>query len=160
MANTPQNQVAQNLVAQNRRARHDYFIEDVVEGGLVLTGSEVKSLRQGRASILESYASEEGGEMFLVNAHIPTYDAANRFNHEPKRPRKILLKRKEMAKMIGMVHREGYTVIPVSIYFNKRGIAKVGLGLARGKKQADKRDTEKKRDWQREKARLMRNKDL
>lgn len=155
MASTPQ-----NLVAQNRRARHDYFIEDVVEGGLVLTGSEVKSLRQGRASILESYASEEGGEMFLVNAHIPTYDAANRFNHEPKRPRKILLKRKEMAKMIGMVHREGYTVIPVSIYFNKRGIAKVGLGLARGKKQADKRDTEKKRDWQREKARLMRNKDL
>lgn len=155
MATTPQ-----NLVAQNRRARHDYFIEDVVEGGLVLTGSEVKSLRQGRASILESYASEEDGEMFLVNAHIPTYDAANRFNHEPKRPRKILLKRKEMAKMIGMVHREGYTVIPVSIYFNKRGIAKVGLGLARGKKQADKRDTEKKRDWQREKARLMRNKDL
>ncbi len=155
MATTPQ-----NLVAQNRRARHDYFIEDVVEGGLVLTGSEVKSLRQGRASILESYASEEDGEMYLVNAHIPTYDAANRFNHEPKRPRKILLKRKEMAKMIGMVHREGYTVIPVSIYFNKRGIAKVGLGLARGKKQADKRDTEKKRDWQREKARLMRNKDL
>lgn len=155
MATTPQ-----NLVAQNRRARHDYFIEDVVEGGLVLTGSEVKSLRQGRASILESYASEEGGEMFLVNAHIPTYDAANRFNHEPKRPRKILLKRKEMAKMIGMVHREGYTVVPVSIYFNKRGIAKVGLGLARGKKQADKRNTEKKRDWQREKARLMRNKDL
>ncbi len=150
----------QNLVAQNKRARHDYFIEDVVEGGLVLTGSEVKSLRQGRASILESYASEENGEMFLVNAHIPTYDAANRFNHEPKRPRKILLKRKEMAKMIGMVHREGYTVVPVSIYFNKRGIAKVGLGLARGKKQVDKRDTEKKRDWQRDKARLLRNKTL
>ncbi|WP_282609005.1 SsrA-binding protein SmpB [Pelagibius sp. Alg239-R121] len=149
-----------NLVAQNRRARHDYFIEDVVEGGLVLTGSEVKSLRQGRASILESYAAEEKGEMFLVNAHIPTYDAANRFNHEPKRPRKILLKRKEMAKMIGMVHREGYTVVPVSLYFNKRGIAKVGLGLAKGKKQADKRDTERKRDWQRDKARLLRNKTL
>lgn len=149
-----------NLVAQNKRARHDYFIEDVVEGGLVLTGSEVKSLRQGRASILESYASEENGEMFLVNAHIPTYDAANRFNHEPKRPRKILLKRKEMAKMIGMVHREGYTVVPVSLYFNKRGIAKVGLGLARGKKQVDKRQTEKKRDWQRDKARLLRNKTL
>lgn len=149
-----------NLVAQNKRARHDYFIEDVVEGGLVLTGSEVKSLRQGRASILESYASEEHGEMFLVNAHIPTYDAANRFNHEPKRPRKILLKRKEMAKMIGMVHREGYTVVPVTLYFNKRGIAKVGLGLARGKKQVDKRNTEKNRDWQRDKARLMRNKTL
>ncbi len=149
-----------NLVAQNKRARHDYFIEDVVEGGLVLTGSEVKSLRQGRASILESYASEENGEMFLVNAHIPTYDAANRFNHEPKRPRKILLKRKEMAKMIGMVHREGYTVVPVTLYFNKRGIAKVGLGLARGKKQVDKRNTEKKRDWQRDKARLLRNKTL
>ncbi len=149
-----------NLVAQNKRARHDFFIEDVVEGGLVLTGSEVKSLRQGRASILESYASEENGEMFLVNAHIPTYDAANRFNHEPKRPRKILLKRKEMAKMIGMVHREGYTVVPVTLYFNKRGIAKVGLGLARGKKQVDKRNTEKNRDWQRDKARLMRNKTL
>ncbi|TQV80614.1 SsrA-binding protein SmpB [Denitrobaculum tricleocarpae] len=151
---------ANNLVAQNKRARHDYFIEDVVEGGLVLTGSEVKSLRQGRASILESYASEENGEMFLVNAHIPTYDAANRFNHEPKRPRKILLKRREMAKMIGMVHREGYTVVPVSLYFNKRGIAKVGLGLARGKKQVDKRQTEKKRDWQRDKARLLRSKTL
>ncbi len=151
---------ANNLVAQNKRARHDYFIEDVVEGGLVLTGSEVKSLRQGRASILESYASEENGEMFLVNAHIPTYDAANRFNHEPKRPRKILLKRKEMAKMIGMVHREGYTVVPVSLYFNKRGIAKVGLGLARGKKQVDKRQTEKNRDWQRDKARLLRSKTL
>lgn len=149
-----------NLVAQNKRARHDFFIEDVVEGGLVLTGSEVKSLRQGRASILESYASEENGEMFLVNAHIPTYDAANRFNHEPKRPRKILLKRKEMAKMIGMVHREGYTVVPVTLYFNKRGIAKVGLGLARGKKQVDKRNTEKKRDWQRDKARILRNKTL
>lgn len=149
-----------NLVAQNKRARHDFFIEDVVEGGLVLTGSEVKSLRQGRASILESYASEENGEMYLVNAHIPTYDAANRFNHEPKRPRKILLKRKEMAKMIGMVHREGYTVVPVSLYFNKRGIAKVGLGLARGKKQVDKRNTEKNRDWQRDKARLLRNKTL
>jgi SsrA-binding protein len=147
-----------NLVAQNRRARHDYFIEEVLEGGLMLTGSEVKSLRQGRASILESYAAEDHGEIFLINAHIPPYDAANRFNHEPRRPRKVLLRRKEMAKLGAMIQREGYTIVPLSIYFNERGIAKVGLGIAKGKKQVDKRETDKKRDWQRQKARLMRDK--
>jgi SsrA-binding protein len=147
-----------NLVAQNRRARHDYFIEEVLEGGLMLTGSEVKSLRQGRASILESYATEDHGEIFLINAHIPPYDAANRFNHEPRRPRKVLLRRKEMAKLGAMIQREGYTIVPLSIYFNERGIAKVGLGIAKGKKQVDKRETDKKRDWQRQKARLMRDK--
>jgi SsrA-binding protein len=146
------------LVAQNKRARHDYLIEDRLEAGLVLTGSEVKSLRKGQGSIKEAYAREQGGELFLMNGHIPPYEAANLFNHEPKRPRKLLLRRRELAKLLGQIRREGYTVVPLSLYFNERGMAKVELGLARGKRKADKRQSEKQRDWQREKQRLLRAK--
>jgi len=144
------------LVAQNRKARHNYQIEDSLEAGVVLAGTEVKSLRQGRASIAEAYAADERGELYLFNAHIPVYDAAGRFNHQPKRPRKLLLHRRELARLVGLVRREGYTLVPLSLYFNQRGIAKVELGLARGKRKVDKRETEKRRDWQRQKARLMR----
>jgi len=144
------------IVAQNRRAHHDYFIEERVEAGIVLTGTEVKSLRQGRCSVSEAYAQEQGGELYLLNAHIPPYEAANRFNHEPRRPRKLLVHRRELARLIGQVQRGGYTLVPLSIYFNPRGIAKVELGLAHGKRKLDKRETEKKRDWQRQKARLLR----
>ncbi len=144
------------LVAQNRKARHDYLIEDSLEAGLVLTGTEVKSLRQGRASIVEAYAADEKGDLYLFNSHIPIYDAAGRFNHQPKRPRKLLLHRRELARLIGLIRREGYTLVPLSLYFTERGIAKVELGLARGKRKADKRETEKRRDWQRQKARVMR----
>ncbi|MCG8360057.1 MAG: SsrA-binding protein SmpB [Kiloniellales bacterium] len=147
---------ARTLVAQNRKARHNYLIEETFEAGLVLLGSEVKSLRAGRASIGEAYAREEGGELYLLNAHIPEYAPANQFNHAPKRPRKILVKRRERNRLLGQVQREGYTLVPLSLYFSPRGIAKVELGLARGKRQIDKRETEKKRDWQRQKARLMR----
>ena len=146
------------LIAQNRKARHNYFIEDSLEVGLVLTGTEVKSLRQGRASIGEAYAAEEQGELFLLTAQIQPYEAANRFNHEPKRPRKLLLHKRQLARLLGMVRREGYTLVPLRLYFNARGIVKLELGLARGKRQIDKRETEKKRDWQRQKARLMREK--
>ena len=146
------------LVAQNRKARHNYVIEDTIEAGIVLVGTEVKSLRLGRASIGESYASPEDGELYLVNAHIPDYPPAGRFNHEPKRPRKLLVHKRELARLQGQVQREGYTLVPLSVYFNERGIAKVEIGLARGKRKADKRETEKKRDWQRAKARLMREK--
>ncbi len=144
------------LVAQNRKARHNYQIEDSLEAGLVLTGTEVKSLRQGRASIVEAYAADQQGELYLFNSHIPIYDAAGRFNHQPKRLRKLLLHSRELARLIGLIRREGYTLVPLSLYFNERGIAKVELGLARGKRKVDKRETEKRRDWQRQKARLMR----
>lgn len=149
---------AERLVAQNRKARHNYFIEDSLEAGLMLMGTEVKSLRRGRASIVEAYAAEQNGELYLLNAQIPIYEAANRFNHEPKRPRKLLLHRREVDRLIGMVRRQGYTLVPLRLYFNERGIAKLELGLARGKQKIDKRETEKKRDWQRQKARLMREK--
>jgi len=142
--------------AQNRRARHDFLIEDTLEAGLVLHGSEVKVLRTGQASIAEAYADAQAGELFLVNANIPEYKAANRFGHEPRRPRKLLLHRKEMDKLLGAIRREGVTVVPLSIYFNERGRAKVELGLAHGKKKADRRQAEKDRDWQRDKARIMR----
>lgn len=144
------------LVAQNRKARHNYQIEESLEAGLVLTGTEVKSLRQGRASIVEAYAADQQGELYLFNSHIPMYDAAGRFNHQPKRLRKLLLHSRELARLIGLIRREGYTLVPLSLYFNERGIAKVELGLGRGKRKADKRETEKRRDWQRQKARLMR----
>jgi SsrA-binding protein len=147
---------AERLVAQNRKARHNYFIEDSLEAGLVLTGTEVKSLRQGRASIGEAYAGEKSGELYLLNANIPMYEAASRFNHEPKRPRKLLLHSRERNRLLGLLRREGYTLVPLRLYFTTRGIAKVELGLARGKRKIDKRETEKKRDWQREKARLIR----
>lgn len=143
-------------VAQNRRARHDYQIEETLEAGLLLKGSEVKSLRAGKASINEAYATEKDGEFYLVNAHIAEYPAANIFNHEPKRARKLLLHKREMEKLIGQTRREGYTLVPLRIYFNHRGIAKLLLGLAKGKRKVDKREDVKQRDWQRQKARLLR----
>ena len=145
------------IVAQNRRARHDYSIEETVEAGLVLTGTEVKSLRAGRASIAEAFARAHEGEFFLFNAHIPEYDPAGRFNHDPNRPRKLLLSRREMGRLIGAVQREGLTLIPLSIYFSSRGIAKAELALGRGRDKADKRDALRAKDWQRQKARIMRD---
>jgi SsrA-binding protein len=149
--------VGDRYAAQNRRARHDYLIEDTLEAGLVLQGSEVKVLRTGQASIAEAYAGESGGELFLVNANIPEYSAAKHFSHQPRRPRKLLLHRKEMNKLLGAIKREGVTIVPLSIYFNERGRAKVELGLAHGRKKADRRQAEKNRDWQRDKARIMRD---
>lgn len=145
-------------VAQNRKARHNYEILEKLEAGIVLTGTEVKSLREGRATIGEAYAGEKDGELYLLNAFIPEYLSANRFNHEPKRARKLLVKRREMGKLIGAVTREGMTIVPLAIYFNKRGIAKVELALAKGRQTHDKRNAIKTRDWQRQKARLMREK--
>jgi SsrA-binding protein len=153
----PRPRATDRFVAQNRRARHDYHILDTLEAGLNLVGSEVKSLRQGHASIQESFAREVDGEIFLVNAFIPEYAGANRFNHEPKRPRKLLLHRRQVDKLMGSIKREGVTLVPLSIYFNDRGRAKLELGLAKGKNKADKRDSDKQRDWNREKARIMRN---
>ncbi|MBX6321700.1 MAG: SsrA-binding protein SmpB [Rhodospirillaceae bacterium] len=144
------------LVAQNRKARHDFFIEDTLEAGIMLQGSEVKSLRQGHASIAEAFAVARDGDLVLVNAHIPEYAGANRFNHEPRRPRKLLLHKRELNRLIGQVQRAGVTLVPLAIYFNERGIAKVSLGVAKGKRRVDKREAEKARDWQRDKARLMR----
>jgi SsrA-binding protein len=146
------------FAAQNRKARHDYFIEETIEAGIVLRGTEVKSLRAGGASIAESYAGPQEGELYLHNAHIPEYAGAKHFTHEPKRSRKLLLRRREVSRLIGAVQRAGVTLIPLSLYFNDRGIAKVQLGLAKGKRKLDKRETEKQRDWQRDKARLMREK--
>ena len=142
-------------IAQNRKARHDYLIEDTLEAGLMLAGSEVKALRKGGASINEAYAAERGGELFLMNANIPIYAAA-RVNHEPRRARKLLLHKKELNKLAGAVTRDGMTLVPLGLYFNDRGIAKVALGLAKGKRKADKRAAEKERDWQRQKGRIMR----
>jgi SsrA-binding protein len=144
------------FAAQNRRARFDYFIEDKLEAGLMLMGSEVKVLREGKASINEAYATEEGGELWLINAHIPEYKAARNFTHEPRRKRKLLVRRRELDKLMGAIKREGVTLVPMSIYFNERGIAKCEIGLAKGKKKGDKRETEKARDWQRDKARILR----
>ncbi len=146
----------QRPIAQNRKARHEYFIESTLEAGVMLTGSEVKSLRQGRCSIGEAYAHDKDGELYLRGMHISPYNAANKQNHEPLRPRKLLVHRRELAKLLDQVQRGGNTLVPLSIYFNERGIAKVELALARGKRKADKRQTEKKRDWARQKARLLR----
>src|SRR6056297_2459852 len=145
------------LAAENRKARHHYFIEDTVEAGIMLQGSEVKSLREGRGNIAESYATVDDGELWLVNSYIPEFTQARAaaFGHEPRRRRKLLVHRRELARLDQAVGREGMTMVPLKIYFNDRGIAKLELGLAKGKKLADKRDTEKKRDWQREKARLL-----
>ncbi|MGB0262924.1 MAG: SsrA-binding protein SmpB [Henriciella sp.] len=145
------------LVAENRRSRFDYAVEDTFEAGLVLVGSEVKSLRNGRANIAESYATVEDGELWLINADIPIYEAANRFNHEPRRKRKLLLSRREIARLSQAIERAGRTVVPLKLYFNERGIAKLLIGLATGKKSRDKRETEQKRDWQRQKARILKN---
>ena len=146
------------LIAENRRARYDYFIESTLEAGLQLTGTEVKSLRNGRANIAESYASVEGREIVLINANIPEYGPANRFNHEPKRPRKLLLHRKEIDRLIGAVQRDGRTLAPLKLYFNDKGRVKLELALATGKKAHDKRATIAERDWKREQGRLMRDK--
>ena len=149
---------AHRFVAQNRKARRNYFIDESLEAGIVLTGTEVKSLRAGKGNIAEAYARDDRGELFLFNSYIPEYDAGSYNNHEPRRPRKLLLHRREMARLIAAVQEKGLTLVPLSVYFNDRGVAKVDLGLARGKRQHDKRETDKQRDWQREKARLMREK--
>ena len=146
------------IVADNRRARFNYEIGETVEAGIALTGSEVKSLRLGRATIAESYADTRGGEVWLVNANIPEYVQAGRFNHAPKRPRKLLLHRRQIEKLAGGVERDGMTIVPLKMYFNEKGRAKVEVALARGKKLHDKRETEKKRSWEREKGRLLRMK--
>ena len=146
------------IVADNRRARFNYEIGETFEAGIALTGSEVKSLRQGRATIAESYADTRGGEVWLVNANIPEYVQAGRFNHAPKRPRKLLLHRRQIDKLAGGVERDGMTIVPLKMYFNEKGRAKLEVALARGKKLHDKRETEKKRTWEREKGRLMRMK--
>ncbi len=146
------------LIADNRKARHEYEFLDTLEAGLQLTGTEVKSLRNGKAMIAESYATEEGGEIWLINSHIPEYLEGNRFNHNPRRRRKLLLHKKEMTKLIGAVQREGLTIVPNRLYFNDRGLAKLQIALARGRKIHDKRQVAKKRDWDREKARIMRDK--
>ncbi len=143
-------------VAQNRRARFDYTIQDTVEAGIVLVGTEVKSLRRGGASITESYASDQGGELYLLNAHIAPYESGKTFGHQPRRPRKLLLHRREIDKLTGAIRREGMTLVPLSIYFNHRGQAKIALGLAKGRRKADQREAIKDRDWQRQKSRLLR----
>lgn len=144
------------MAAQNRKALHNYFIEERLEAGIQLTGTEVKSLRGGRSQIVESYAAVHRGDLFLVNAYIPEYLQGNRNNHEPRRQRRLLLHRRQINRLIGAIQREGYTVVPLSVYFNERGLAKVELGLAKGKKEHDKRATAAKRDWQRQKQRLLR----
>jgi SsrA-binding protein len=148
----------QKIVAENRKARFNYFIEDVFEAGLALTGTEVKSLRFGEGTIAESYAEVRDGQVWLVNANIPEFSHGNRFNHEPKRPRKLLLNAREIDKMFGAVERKGMTLVPLSVYFNGRGRAKVELALAKGKQTHDKRETIKDRDWKRDQARIMRDK--
>lgn len=147
------------LIAENRKARHNYAIEEKLEAGLVLTGTEVKSLRSGQANIAESYASPEKGEIWLINSAIPPYPQAHeKLNHEERRPRKLLLKKREMEKLKQARERQGMTIVPLRLFFNDRGIAKLQIGVAKGKNVADKRMDSKKRDWQRDKARLMRDK--
>src|ERR1700761_637945 len=145
------------IIADNRKARFSYAIETSLEAGIALVGSEVKSLRGGKSTISESYAQAKDGELFLVNAYIPEYNQASRFNHEPRRVRKLLVHKREAAKLAAAIQREGMTLIPLRLYFNPKGIAKIELGIAKGKKLHDKRETEKKRDWARDKARLLRN---
>jgi SsrA-binding protein len=146
------------LIAENRRARFDYLLEERFEAGISLTGSEVKSLRLGKANIAESYASADGSDITLVNAYIPEYGPANRFNHEPRRPRRLLLRRKEINRLLGAVRRDGRTLIPVRLYWNDKGLAKLELALAKGKTAPDKRQTVADRDWKREQGRLLRDK--
>ena len=145
------------IVAENRKARYNYEIIDTYEAGLVLTGTEVKSLREGKANIAESYASDEGGEIWLINSYLPEYLQANRFNHETRRRRKLLLSRREMHRLQVAINREGMTLVPLKIYFNDRGRAQLELALAKGKKLHDKRETEKERDWNRQKSRILRD---
>ena len=145
-------------VAENRKARHSYEIVSVVEAGIVLAGSEVKSLREGKANIGESYASFEGGELWLINSYVPEFLQASRDNHAPRRRRKLLLRRREMAKLDAAVSRDGMTLVPTKIYFNAKGRAKVELALGKGRKSHDKREADRARDWAREKGRLLRDK--
>ena len=153
MAKKPE--LDREVVAQNRKARFNYFIEETFEAGLQLTGTEVKSLRGGRSTIAESYVTEQGGEAWLVNANIPLYASGNRYNHEPKRPRKLLLHKAQINKLIGAIQREGRTVVPLQVYFNGQGRAKIEIALAKGKQAHDKRQTLKDRDWQRQRSRLL-----
>jgi SsrA-binding protein len=159
MAKTPNKpaMIEKGAVAENRRARFDYEILDTLEAGIMLTGTEVKSLRQGKAQITEAYASPERGELWLINAYIPEYLQANRFNHEEKRPRKLLVHKKELSRLSQDVERAGNTIVPLKLYFNEQGRAKLLIGVGKGKKSYDKRETEKNRDWNREKARLMKH---
>jgi SsrA-binding protein len=143
------------LIAENRRARFDYFIEDTVEAGIVLAGSEVKSLRSGQSNIADSYASVEGGELWLINSYIAPYKQAGLFGHEERARRKLLVSKKELARLWQAASREGMTLVPLAMYFNDKGRVKLRLGIAKGKKVADKRDTEAKRDWNRQKQRLL-----
>ena len=145
------------IVAQNKKARHDYHIHDTYEAGLVLTGTEVKALRGGEGSIAEAYAEVKGKNVVLVNSNIPEFSHGNRFNHEPKRPRKLLLHEREINKMFGAVARQGMTLVPLMIYFNSKGRAKIELALAKGKQNHDKRDSVKEQDWKREQGRIMRD---
>jgi len=146
------------LIADNRKARHNYEFVETLEAGLVLTGTEVKSLRNGKANIAESYATEEGGEIWLINSYIPEYLEGNRNNHEPRRKRKLLLNKREMVKLINAVSRDGMTIVPNRLYFNERGRAKLQIALAKGRKAHDKRQVSKERDWKREQGRLLREK--
>ncbi len=154
MAQKKKKKVTGNIAVQNRRARHHYAILEVFEAGIMLRGTEVKSLREGRASISEAFAQDKDGEFFLINAHIPEYSNGT-FSHNPRDPRKLLLHKKEMAKLIIAIQRKGQTIVPLSIYFNDRGMAKVELALAQGKQYHDKRQDQKKQDWNREKARIL-----
>ena len=155
MAPKGSQRVVNKIVAENRKARFNYEIIDTYEAGIVLMGTEVKSLREGKANIAESYATDEGGEMWLINSYLPEYLQANRFNHEPRRRRKLLLSGREIGRLRSGINREGMTLIPLKIYFNDQGRAKLLLAVGRGKKLHDKRETEKQRDWSREKGRLM-----
>lgn len=156
-AKKPKSLINTGMIADNRRARFDYEVLDTLEAGIMLTGTEVKSLRTGKAQITESYASPEEGELWLINAYIPEYTKANRFNHEEKRKRKLLVSKRELARLSQEVNRGGNTIVPLKMYFNDRGMAKLLLGLAKGRKNHDKRDVQKQRDWNREKSRLMKN---
>ena len=147
--------ISTGRIAENRRARHDYQIEEVLEAGIILLGSEVKSLRTGRASIAESYAGDNNGRLALFNANIPVYPAS-RDNHQPKRVRELLVSRKQRNRLLGLIRREGVTLVPLSLYFNDRGLAKLQIGLAKGRKKEDKRQAERDRDWSRQKQRLLR----
>jgi SsrA-binding protein len=155
MAPKGSQRVVNKVVAENRKARFNYEIIDTYEAGIVLMGTEVKSLREGKANIAESYASDEGGEIWLINSYLPEYLQANRFNHEPRRRRKLLLSGREIHRLRSAINREGMTLIPLKIYFNDRGRAKMELALAKGKKLHDKRESEKERDWNRQKSRLL-----
>ena len=142
-------------IAENRKARYNYEIKEKIQAGIILTGTEVKSLRLGKASISESYASETNGKLFLINSNIPMYEAANNFNHEPTRQRELLVSKKERNKLLGLIKKEGVTLVPLSLYFNSKGFAKLDIGIAKGKKKEDKRESIKLRDWNRQKSRIL-----